>query len=102
MQHHGVPTRFLDWTLSPYVGVYFALEEESQEENKCSAVWAIDLEWLENRGQDLLREKGIPEVPSDASLRAEYINTLLRQNEEAVIDLLRSCIPRRREFTPKR
>lgn len=82
MQHHGVPTRFLDWTLSPYVGMYFALEEESQGENKCSAVWAIDLQWLENRGQELLQEKGVAEFPTDACLRAEYINSLLSQSKD--------------------
>src|ERR1700722_477712 len=40
MQHYGGPTRLLDWTECPFVGMYFALRKESGEGNR-SAVWAI-------------------------------------------------------------
>jgi FRG domain. len=50
-QHHGVPTRYLDWTRNPFYAAFFAASEiEPSQMSGSIAVWALR--------PDLLRELG--------------------------------------------
>jgi hypothetical protein len=42
MQHHGAPTRLLDFTYSIYVAAYFALESADDD----CAVWGVNADWV--------------------------------------------------------
>ena len=47
-QHNGLPTRLLDWSQSPLVGLHFATAEENLEnmEDHDCMVWRIDMQEL--------------------------------------------------------
>jgi hypothetical protein len=53
MQHHGAPTRLLDFTWSPYVAAFFSLERATDD----AAVWALNPSELGSRE---VRKPGAP------------------------------------------
>jgi len=54
MRHHGVPTRFLDWSYSPLVALHFALEDGGDIE-KDAAVWSINSTLIQKRFESVAR-----------------------------------------------
>lgn len=90
MQHYRAPTRLLDWTESPLVALYFAVEQINEEDG---ALWMLDPVSLNRASRLSFRyERYIPSF--DDEVIQNYLPSVLQQDRGSAWDPVAFIGPR--------
>ena len=81
MQHHGAPTRLLDWTYSPFVAAQNAIGDGSEN----GVIWCLSSEWCNKSAKEIAGELKIAKRNADET-----------RNDASFLPLFMS--PRRKKF----
>jgi hypothetical protein len=91
MQHHGLPTRLLDWSENPLVGLYFAVVDHNSTED--SAVWVLLPTELNVKAS--IRPAFVQEVPSfDDDILMNYKPTVIAAENKSHLNPVAAIAPR--------
>jgi hypothetical protein len=96
MQHHGAPTRLMDWTKSPFTAIWFALQGHADGDGDM-ALWVYDrsipLEMLQAPVTRLFRDPDY-EILDDRQFQNRLVQYALEERSPALIPVTPRQFPR--------
>jgi hypothetical protein len=84
MQHHGAPTRLMDWTTSPYVAAFFALNKALDEDGTC-ALWAMRTSWFKQENERRVNDTYDGPLPVDGLSNPRVFGRVFCQRPMALV-----------------
>ena len=97
MQHHGAPTRLMDWTTSPFTALWFAVDQHDDARDGDMALWVYDRHVARmNIEPGIERLKSAPDYTEldDRQLQNRLVKLALHDGSDLLIPVRPRQFPR--------
>ncbi|HVG40161.1 MAG TPA: FRG domain-containing protein [Chitinophagaceae bacterium] len=86
MQHHGAPTRLLDFSKSPFIAAFFAYEQCNPYQDIKTSIWAVNINFLKTRSTEKLATCYPKELEQSGNvIQEELFEKIFNENKHPLV-----------------